>query len=78
MRAQAKWVLVFALASLLLAVGALASGAASRSATGKQTVDTRLVFQRSKFSKWNGTNRGAIAIMNLDGSGFGSSSPTTG
>jgi Tol biopolymer transport system component len=67
---HAKCVLVFALASLLFAVGGLAGGAASRSATGKQRVDTRLVFDRNQLCKWEDCGKGEIAIMNLDGSGF--------
>jgi Tol biopolymer transport system component len=53
-----------------LAAGSLVAGSSSQSATRKQQVDTRVVFQRMQFSKWNGTDKGAIAIMNLDGSGF--------
>jgi Tol biopolymer transport system component len=56
--------------SAFLAAGSLVAGSNSQSATRKQQVDTRVVFQRMQFSKWNGTGKSAVAIMNLDGSGF--------
>lgn len=62
-------------ATMLVVVGLLiaaAAGAAtsSGSVAAKQRVDTRLVFQRNQLSNWNGTSKGEIAVMNLDGSGF--------
>jgi TolB protein len=68
-----KWLAmlpVLASASLLLVLGSLVADAASQSATGKQPVDTRLVFVRNHLCKWNDCGKGEIAIMNLDGSGF--------
>ena len=70
MRPQVKWVLVLACASLLLPLGSSARGSASRSATARQTIDTRLVFARNQLCKGGDCGKGEIAIMNLDGSGF--------
>jgi Tol biopolymer transport system component len=56
---------------LLLILGSLVAGAASQSATGKETVvDTRIVFERNHLCNWNDCGKGEIAVMNLDGSGF--------